>query len=456
MSDSWKQWEGQVVDGKFTLGEFLGRSDHSAVFRTTYGPYSQVAALKFVEAIPAFAQAQLARWERAAKLEHRHLLRIFHWGRCQLGNTPMLYVVTELADENLAQLLPNRALTPSETEYMLRSVLEVLGFLHGGGFVHSRVKPGNIMAVGDDLRLSCDTIFQTGEKNGIPHQPTVYDAPELVTTGSTPAADIWSLGITLAEALTQKASPAEAARKGDPTLPETIPAPFLEIAHQCLRLDPERRWTVPDIAARLLPTAAAPKKTSRAAYVLAGIAVLCLAALVAVPKLLQQDVTATKPEKSAKTEAPTQSVAGSRESIPTETSKPAETFRPAESARETSSPLPPPAAHTPTPAKEPSISSKGAVADRVLPKVSQRSLNTITGKVRVTVRVAVDPAGKVSSASLQSPGPSEYFAKVALDASRHWKFTPPQPGGATVASNWLLRYTFGRRGVEVQPSQVSP
>jgi TonB family protein len=100
--------------------------------------------------------------------------------------------------------------------------------------------------------------------------------------------------------------------------------------------------------------------------------------------------------------------------------------------------------------------SEGAVADRVLPKVSQRSLNTITGKVKVTVKLAVDPNGKVTNAELQSAGPSQYFAKVALDASRRWKFDAPQTGGGPVPSQWLLRYAFGRGGVEVQPSQVSP
>lgn len=455
MSDMWKQWEGQVVDGQFTLGEFLGRSDHSAVFRTTYGPYSQVAALKFVEANPATAQAQLARWERAAKLQHLHLLRLFHWGRCQLGHAWMLYVVTELADENLGQILPSRALTPSETEYMLRSVLEVLGYLHAGGFVHGRVKPGNIMAVGDDLRLSCDTVFRAGEKDGMPHQPTVYDAPELATTGSTPAADIWSLGITLVECLTQKASPAEAVRQGDPTLPETIPAPFLEIARQCLRLDSERRWSVPDIAARLLPTAVTANKPSRAGYVVAGIAILCLAALVAVPKLLHQDVTATKPATPPglqRTEPLSYSASGNRAPVPKETSKPDES-KPAESAPSSAAP----AQAVPPASKEASVPSHGSVADRVLPKVSRRSLDTITGKVKVTVRVAVDSAGKVSSASLQQRGPSDYFAKVALEASRRWKFTPPQqPGGEPGASTWLLHYAFGRAGVEVHPAQVSP
>ena len=121
MQDAWKQWEGHIVDGRFKLGDFQGRSDHSAVFVTTSGPLAQKAALKFVDGNPGIAEVQIARWERAAKLSHPHLIRILSWGRCQLGGVPMLYVVTEFADENLAQILPTRALTFAETEFMLRS-----------------------------------------------------------------------------------------------------------------------------------------------------------------------------------------------------------------------------------------------------------------------------------------------------------------------------------------------
>jgi len=37
MSDSWKECEGQVVDGEFPLLAHLGGSDHSVVFLTQRG-----------------------------------------------------------------------------------------------------------------------------------------------------------------------------------------------------------------------------------------------------------------------------------------------------------------------------------------------------------------------------------------------------------------------------------
>ena len=32
--ETWKSWEGRTVDGKFPLRQYLGGSDHSAVFLT--------------------------------------------------------------------------------------------------------------------------------------------------------------------------------------------------------------------------------------------------------------------------------------------------------------------------------------------------------------------------------------------------------------------------------------
>ena len=36
MTELWKHWEGQVVDGQFHLRQYLGGSGESAVFLTEY------------------------------------------------------------------------------------------------------------------------------------------------------------------------------------------------------------------------------------------------------------------------------------------------------------------------------------------------------------------------------------------------------------------------------------
>ena len=140
MSDSWKECEGQVIDGEFTLLQHLGGSDHSVVFLTQRGKNrSEKAAIKFVQAEPAEAESQLSRWKQAAQISHPNLIRLFESGRCRLAGMDLLYVVMEYAPENLAQFLPERALTPAETRDMLEPFLETLTHLHGRGFVHGRI-----------------------------------------------------------------------------------------------------------------------------------------------------------------------------------------------------------------------------------------------------------------------------------------------------------------------------
>src|SRR5713226_948777 len=115
MTEAWKQWEGQIVNGEFHLRQYLGGGEHSAVFLTEHGDREpQKAAIKLIQADPESAELQLVRWELAAKLSHSHLIRLFQMGRCQLGDMGLLYIVMEYADEDLSQILPQRPLTPAE------------------------------------------------------------------------------------------------------------------------------------------------------------------------------------------------------------------------------------------------------------------------------------------------------------------------------------------------------
>src|SRR5258708_9541643 len=107
----------------------------------------------------------------------------------------------ECAEENLAEILPVRALSPAESSEMLPPAAEALGFLHRAGFVHGRVRPSNITAVENQLKLSTDSLRKIGEGGGA-RAASAYDAPEVATAGLSPAADVWSLGMTLVSLLT--------------------------------------------------------------------------------------------------------------------------------------------------------------------------------------------------------------------------------------------------------------
>jgi hypothetical protein len=126
MTETWKEWQGQVVDSQFCLLQYLASSEHSAVFLTNYGdPKPQNAAIKLVHEDPASAEFQLTRWELAAKLTHPNLIRLFQFGRCRLNNVGLLYVVMEYAEDDLSHVLPHRPLTEAEAREMLEMLLHI-------------------------------------------------------------------------------------------------------------------------------------------------------------------------------------------------------------------------------------------------------------------------------------------------------------------------------------------
>ena len=274
MSESWKQWEGQVVEGKFPLQRYLGGSEHSSVFLTERGAPPQKAAIKFVQVAEPDAELQLFRWKHAATLSYPNLLRLFESGRCRLGDFDLLYVVMEFAEENLSQFLPQRPLTPAEARDVLSPTLQALAFLHGQGLVHGHIRPSNILAIDDQLKLSSDglsSVADHAEQSLLPaaeppqpvpvtrlHFPSPYDAPEIARGVISPAGDIWSLGVTLVEALTQHLPASTDSATQDPLVPDTLPAVFLDIARHSLHRDSQRRWTVVDVSARLNPGSIAP------------------------------------------------------------------------------------------------------------------------------------------------------------------------------------------------------
>jgi len=169
----WKQCEGELAGGEFPLERYLGGSEGSAVFLTRFA--SGRAVIKLVLAGQAQAGELVERWNRAATLRHPHLVRIFAAGTGELAGMPLAYFVMEYAEENLAEVLSERPLTTDETRDMLRSVADALAYLHGQGLVHGNLKPSNILAVEDTVKISSETV-----------------------SAGDPAADIRALGVALA------------------------------------------------------------------------------------------------------------------------------------------------------------------------------------------------------------------------------------------------------------------
>lgn len=504
MMDVWKQWEGQIADGRFRLRQYLGGTERGPVFLAeSGGPERHKEAIKLVLADAQNAETQLARWAQASSLSHPHLLKIFGTGRCEVGGARMAYALMEFANEDLGQVVPVRALTPIETREMLRPLLEALAYVHAKGLVHGHIRPSNVMAVGEELKISSDGISAPRETAIARRNATVHDAPESGTRGGSAAGDVWSLGVTLVEVLTQKLPAWEWKGQEEPELPR-LPAPFGDIARQCLRRDPQQRCTLAEIAARLdpdapplgkpqvaptkaapvAPAAAAPSPVVRPAsaakpsvaaaaprtesvakkrsgrFALQGAAIVVVLGVVAfaVARISNRGsaadtgnatgAAALKPEtREAKPAAEPPSA--NRDSAD-RTDAVASAAKAAAVTAPVSAPGPRPVAK-----KAASAGAGGGAEHQVMPSVPRNASATIRGTVRVGVRVHVDQSGKVIAADLESAGPSKYFANLAQKAARDWTFVPPMADGQAVSSEWLLRFEFMQDATKAAATRAS-
>ena len=472
MAVDWKQREGQLVNGEFPLRRFLGGSEHNAVFLVDKSAGGQTqTAIRFMDASSEDARDQLERWRAASKLIHPNLLRILKTGHCEIDGRAFLYAWLEYSDEDLSQILPARALTIAETQQVLEALLSALSYLHRQGLVHGSLKPSNIFAVGETVKISSDSVRPSSKPSVLNEASRTYDAPESAQA-VVPPSDVWSLGMTLVESMTQHLPVPDPGQQGPPALPKGIPQPYNEIIENCLQLDPAERWTVAQIAARLggghseadprvaaAPSSALPeastspriargKKQSRKwFYVIVVVAAVVIAAVL---------IVRPKPPRSSSEAQPTQPESAS---LPAP-AKPSPAV--GEQTESGSSNGPPASAPEGPPSEggsnEP-MSTTGArddVLQRVVPKVAPGARRTITGTVRVLVRVNVDVAGNVTEARLQSAGPSKYFARISLDAARGWKFKPAVANGRPAASQWTLRFGFNRRATDVVAQRTTP
>jgi TonB family protein len=433
MSDVWTRWEGQTINGVLPLRRYLGGGDHSGVFLSEFAQQNlPTAAVKLVPEIPSLAEAQLAQWRAAASLSHPHLLRILDSGRCQLGELRFLFVVMEYAEENLAQILPRRALTADEVREMLVPVLDALAFLHRNGLVHGQLKPSNILAVSDQLKLASDSIRPAGAAAASIVPRSVYDPPESTTGGASAAGDIWSLGVTLIEALTQHLPTRADVELDAVSLPAALPATFVGIVRRCLNRRPAERPTVAELQGPLKrpPAASPPRDSSRQRSFMLAIAAVLIAGIVAWAGLRlwhrHANIGQPVPDSSQASSQPSASAAG-----------------------ELPVPRPAPSRHAVLPSDQRAqlkASTSSTILHEELPRISRQALATIRGHVWVAVRVTVAPSGAVVGVALESPGPSKYFAQRAVEAARQWKFAPAdnQP-----MRYWLLRFEFTRAGTTV-------
>jgi serine/threonine protein kinase len=335
----------------------------------------------------------------------------------------------EYAEQTLAQILPHRPLTPDEAREMLIPTLDALAYLHRKNLVQGQLKPVNFLVVNDQLKLASDTIRSAGDPAIISAKPAVYDAPEAKNGAIEAAGDVWSLGITLVEALTQ--NPAAGLRESSDPLTGAV--------RRCLSPNPAGRPTISELQSQFGPTSQAP--TSQAPT----------------PQVSRLPADIKGPGKAAP--APTASKtrllipaiavgvivlvviwAGMRPFRSHPKSEP-----PVSSTAQSTQPPVAPAAASPSSATP--VSAAAAVLHQEIPALSHGTRNSIRGQIKVTVVVTVDRSGNVVGETLENQGSSKYFARLATEAAKKWRFTPAD---SQDSRQWLLQFEFARGGASGQ------
>ena len=91
------------------------------------------------------------------------------------------------------------------------------------------------------------------------------------------------------------------------------------------------------------------------------------------------------------------------------------------------------------------------IISEVIPEVPRSARETIRGTVKVSVRVIVDKEGTVLVATADDPGPSRYFERLAIQASKKWKFAPTDSAEQRIM---LVRFNFRRAGTTARADSL--
>jgi TonB family protein len=270
------------------------------------------------------------------------------------------------------------------------------------------------------------------------------------------AADVWQLGMTLVEALTQHLPAWDRARPSAPEVPAAVPEPFREIAGHCLQVEAGKRWTIAEIVDRLQTERSGPAPTSALAEKIASAPAIAsqqkaaskwpyflgLAAVVAVAVFFIARPKPSGPPAEVQSTQAQQGAAADNSrpaQVPTRPERKSSPTTPGEVGGDEEAPT--------------KTDNQSGIVQRVMPQVSASAHRTIQGKIKVRVKVDVDAAGNVAKAKLESAGPSKYFSRVALEAASGWKFSPAQ-AGESGAREWNLQFAFSRARTDVSAVQV--
>ncbi|MEZ4339559.1 MAG: protein kinase [Sandaracinaceae bacterium] len=247
--------------GPFKLGKIIGSGGFGTVYRAM-GPGGVEVALKIL-APHVDSKETVERFHREGtiRIDHPNVVQVIDAGE----DDGVSYIAFELLHgDPLSTVLEKAPLPAAEVLGFAKQICTGLAAAHARDIVHRDLKPGNVFCCEDGTVKILDfgiarpmsqagpQLTMAGSVIGTPG----YLAPEQARGEAqiTPAADIWSLGVILYQALSGKnpfmrqtavATILAVVLEEAPVLSseDGLPRGLAEIVAGCLQKDPAARWT---------------------------------------------------------------------------------------------------------------------------------------------------------------------------------------------------------------------
>lgn len=264
--DFWKGCEGVKIADQYYLEQLLGCGTFGGVFRSAQIVAGKHQSKRVAVKLMLSGLIQAKELEFAVNLpSHQNLVQHFGGNDLKIGNFPMFYLVMELGDRTLADLLKQRRQIPSlELKPIVRDIAQGLQYLHeidsnksqDHKYVHRDLKLLNVLQVGGIWKIADFGMAKALDKNTMMASRTAggtlyYMPPEYFQRGYVSTKwDVWSLGVMIVEMLTghfpfDAMTQDEIERKIQRDNPDLrgVPVEWLDIVKGCLTKDHTRRWT---------------------------------------------------------------------------------------------------------------------------------------------------------------------------------------------------------------------
>jgi len=270
-------WKKQKYIGQYRLIDTIGSGGMSTVFKAhSIRDKNKIVAIKVLKDELFKREHNRRRFKQEGtiidKLKHPNIIVIYERGEY---NEKLFLVMEFLDGKTLSEKIETEGMLPLHNCLaIMRQITAALAFIHGNHIVHRDMKPENIMLTGGDGQKIIAKLLDFGlskmkfqsqiTKTGVLVGTANYMAPEQFTDlYSSPACDVFALGIIFYEMLT-----ATAAFSGDSiteierqilnttpaepiTLRPEIPKELNRLIMEMLARSPEQRPSAKTVLARL-------------------------------------------------------------------------------------------------------------------------------------------------------------------------------------------------------------